>query len=157
MLRYIYITRMSEGMSCGPWPCSDRRAQSQATLSLDSRPEATLSTPSYWETVYTSRDKEIALLSHPRSWQWLLCGTEGTTEEAEQLWAHGRHSPSTLTVGKDTGTIQFGGKMPRCAMCSFLLLHRGFPKYCEAPVSAHGTLLSLSSSCSSRCQAATKD
>lgn len=54
-----YITRIPEGMSCGPWPCSDSRAQSQVTSSLDSRPEATLSTPSYWETVYTSRDKEL--------------------------------------------------------------------------------------------------
>lgn len=59
--------------------------------------------------------------------------------------------------GKGHRTIQFGGKMPRCATCSFLLLHRGFPKYYEAPGWAHGTLLPLSSSCSSWCQAAIKN
>lgn len=41
----------------------------------------------------------------PQSWQWLLCDRRRDNRWSRTTMSPGRHSPSTLTTGKDTGTV----------------------------------------------------
>lgn len=109
------------------------------------------SAPSYWETGYTLENKELTdAPSAPQSWQHLLCCRERDTDGTKQPWAHRRHSPSTLTVGKCI--LEEKCQDVRCAGFS---LHTGLPSVVKL-TSQHTAHASLSSSCSSWCQAATK-
>lgn len=111
---------------------------------------------SYWESGY--------MLGGLRSLLTVSFPNPGSTY---LLWGWGKDNRWSWTVispwlpqsfntnyGKGYRTIQFGGKMPTCIMCHFLLPRRSLPKNCKAPFS-HSTLL-FSSSCSSWYQAATK-
>lgn len=153
-MRHTFMEYQRGGYELRPCPCSGRIITEQLTPSPESRPGADASKvhpPTGRWAPHWRIKSWLTLRPLSQSWQHLPCCRERDTDGTKQPWAHGRHSPSTLT-----GKMHFGGKMLRCAMPRFQPPHWS-SMCCEAHFSAYSTRFPLSSSCSSWCQAATKD
>lgn len=119
-----------------------------------------LSVPSPLGMGYVLREVRgwLMLLPFPQSWQHLLCGWQGKGQQLE-LNSYKPTGPTAFHTNWEEGHRKNVVWRQNANMCNvhFQLLHRGFPKCCEAHFSAYSTLFPLSSCCSSWCQAATKD
>lgn len=123
-------------MSCGPCPYSSRTMTEPANV----KPWFKTWGWRIFSSIWGGMRSWVTLLPSRWSWQHLL-----SDAGRDNRWNMSPWVPQSFdTVKKDTGPIQFGGKMPRCAMCSFPLLHGELTKYREAPFSAYSTLFPFS-------------